>query len=922
MVSARSVLDLFDRLNPPDQLERVMILLGMPQRSRPAATLSLDARQNAIIDWAAHPEGPGLDALSEALGKLIEEQQPVRADPTRYLQLLKKETGSIDLRGLHARTGKALPPVPIDELYIPLTAAGGLPETRGHPMADAREQAEPLQLVDVLARQRLVIVGDPGSGKSTFLKRVAFELSKARLQEGPPSSPSAPATAQPEGSLGFRERLGAALRRTLARKEAEAAEAPAEGTPWPFPILIRIADLAEHIRNCQGRVNAPSTAENPDWLLHFLKARSEGWDWQLDAAFFRQQLKRALAILLFDGLDEATAGTEREAIARLFENVMRVYDRCRFVVSTRPLAYAGQATLDGFELAQIAPLDPKAVEQFLFYWCAALYDDPLEREAHHRALANDLHASNPSIRRMATNPVMLTALAVVHWNEGRLPEQRAELYELTLKWLAESRKKKPRRERPERCLALFDQLALAMQDHKDGRQVQVSKAWAADALAPHFVEAAKAQRRAKALAFLDQEEEDSGIIVSRGRDTCFWHLTFQEYLAAETISGFPDLQQYKLLLDGSRIYRTEWREVALLLAGVLAGPRGQGLPKLNALLAGALDCLPRHASLADRAKCVGLLGAMVRELALFHYEPADPRYQETLDSVLGIFDAEKARGIGFQVRLEAAEALGQAADPRLEQDNWVRIEAGSFWMGAQKENPSGRNHDDQAETDESPPHEVYLDAFDIGRYPVTVQEYKKFIDEEGYSDERWWKQGGGLAQTLKPDDSDDQLLHPNRPVVNVTWYEAAAYCAWRAAREPGVRLPTEAEWERATRGLERGQYRKYPWGSQEADPQRANYDAGHVGHPTPVGLYPRGATPEGVQDMAGNVWEWVGDWYGNYPKSATRNPRGPEGGGVRVLRGGGWSLNPRLLRSADRGWGGPVDRNDYIGFRCAREVVP
>ena len=147
--------------------------------------------------------------------------------------------------------------------------------------------------------------------------------------------------------------------------------------------------------------------------------------------------------------------------------------------------------------------------------------------------------------------------------------------------------------------------------------------------------------------------------------------------------------------------------------------------------------------------------------------------------------------------------------------------------------------------------------------------------------------------------SDDQVQHPNRPVTGVSWYEAAAYCAWA-----GVRLPGEAEWEWAASGLEG---REYPWGKAEPDEKRANFGM-KLGNPTPVGLYPAGATPDGVADMAGNVWEWVEDWY--------------ELDKERVLRGGSFDDDSRVLRAAIRNSFEPDSRIDIIGFRCVREVVP
>ena len=143
-------------------------------------------------------------------------------------------------------------------------------------------------------------------------------------------------------------------------------------------------------------------------------------------------------------------------------------------------------------------------------------------------------------------------------------------------------------------------------------------------------------------------------------------------------------------------------------------------------------------------------------------------------------------------------------------------------------------------------------GFEIGKYPVTVQEYKLFVDEGGPAPEYW----------------DHQLLLPNCPVARVTWFDAKAYCDWA-----GVRLPSEAEWERAARGAEG---REYPWGKQAPDAERANYGKTQLERVSPVGLFPRGSTPDGIAELAGNVWEWVADWYDDSEK-------------YRVLRGGSWT---------------------------------
>jgi len=821
---------------------------------------------------------------------------PPPSDPQPYLRWLRDQTSKIDIRGLGVGSGKAYS-FPIEDLYIQLTMAEEAREAQAARAEFARHQ--PVALQDALVHRRLVIVGDPGSGKTTFLRRICFALADAAQKEAGGSR-----TDNTVAAARFLDRLLSLLRGESLKERT---------TSTPFPVLIRIAELAQHVRQC-GTLRdypGPTSEAAPTWLVDFLNRRSEEMNWGLEQEFFARKLEQGSAILLLDGLDEAPDRIERERMARLFENATQAYQRCRFVVTTRPKAYEGQSLLQDFHEARIEPLAPGAIETFLEHWSRGVYPDSPQMAKSHQAELSEALRASLEIRNMARNPVMLTALAVLHWNDKRLPEQRADLYDSILIWLSRSREKRPGREPAERCLALLQELALAMQLHPEGRQVRVATGWAAKTLAVEFAVVPERERLQRALDFLEQETTDSGIIVSRGGQLQFWHLIFQEYLAAQAIAGRSERVQYDLLLKDETIYRAEWREVALLLAGILRVKQGKA--KADGLVSAMLGRLGDKATLAQQARCAGLVGAIVRDLRPLGYEPADPRYKSTLESVEGIFDARKAATVEFSVRLEAAEALGQAGDPRLHKDNWVNIDASKFWMGAQKEDPSGTNYDPKAYDNESPVHEVYLEAYQIGRYPVTVEQYRRFVeDENGYGSERWWA-AGGFGETKGPDGWDDQVLHPNRPVVNVSWYEAAAYCAWA-----GVRLPTEAEWERAARGTSG---RKYPWGDEEPDSERANYSEGMVGHATPVGLYPRGATPEGIEDMGGNVWEWVTDWHGEdyYAQSPRESPKGPASGTYRVLRGGAWDFNPWDLRAAVRNRTVPENRNNLIGFRCVRE---
>lgn len=225
------------------------------------------------------------------------------------------------------------------------------------------------------------------------------------------------------------------------------------------------------------------------------------------------------------------------------------------------------------------------------------------------------------------------------------------------------------------------------------------------------------------------------------------------------------------------------------------------------------------------------------------------------------------------------------------------IPAGTFWMGV-----DGL----QGLDDERPRHPVMLDAYAMDLYEVTVGRYATFLKQSDRIPPLFW-------------DTVDLNAHGDRPVIGVDWDDADAYCRWA-----GKRLPTEAEWERAARGTDE---RRYPWGHQAPTTEFANFGIGarfSYGQTLmPVGRYEKGKSPDGMYDMAGNVWEWVQDWYGidYYEVSDKQNPRGPVVGQFKVLRGGAWSELPKYLLTYGRFKLSPQTRNSYTGFRCARSSL-
>ena len=455
-----------------------------------------------------------------------------KSSPDKYLRLLREETSHIDIRGLQVESGKAHR-FPIDDLYIPLTMTSVVEadvhhsdgKRKGRQETEMREESS-IEPQSSKKKRRMVILGDPGSGKSTFLKRIAYGLCNSRL------GIEAATTAQ---TLGLEDE--------------------------PFPLLIRISELAEHVSGCLGRQGAPSTKSSPAWLAHFLGARNEEGGIGLDQAYFQQVLTEGPAQVLLDGLDETPTRAERECIADLVTEAAKCFEECQFVVTTRPRAFVGRAILPDFAQVRIDPLNDGAIEGFLRQWCRALFGASERQAEKHRAELLDALRSRLEIRRMARNPVMLTALAVVHWHEKRLPEQRSDLYDSIITWLSRARERRAGRLPAETCVKRLWELALAMQDHPDGRQVQVSRRWAAEKLEkvwPKDREESQQRRIERVEQFLREEELDSGIVVARGDDIRFWHLTFQEFLAARAIAARSERDQREILLtpDPPKAYQS------------------------------------------------------------------------------------------------------------------------------------------------------------------------------------------------------------------------------------------------------------------------------------------------------------------------------------------------------------------------------
>jgi len=752
-----------------------------------------------------------------------------------YLEDVKAETHRINIQGIFSESGAGRQPVyfPIEDHYAPLHTTTDT-EARVFDQGVAESPVR-LPLTNLLSRhRRLLIIGDPGSGKTTFLRFVACVLAKDGL---------AP-TRRP--------------RQELLRLAVDDAA--------PIPILISVARLAAASKGGSG---GSAWGALPRALtLDFGAARAE---------MLTRLLDQGRCVVLLDGLDEVADRTLRTHMAEMVNALVHHWKDNLFAITSRPFGYHTVAGLEGMATAHVCAFERSEIIQFMQRWAAALYPD--ERERNRSVYLPELQAAIlnvPQIRRMAQNPVMLTCLCVVHWNERRLPEAKADLLMAVLRWLLWAKDAKRQRRGYTSTFAgeCFKELALAMTSGPAGQQATADLAWAAEQLGRPFLDERNipADRLCReGMRFLEAEMVDSGIVCqdSTGR-LRFWHLTFQEHYAGRALAELGDGDNGWWAHIAPHVDDERWRDVLDHFAGCLANTGRRGL---NLLVERILE-QAREGDLVATAQAVGILGRLLRILEVYDYQPpARLGWDKVRERVLAIFTLEGATRVPWPQRLAAAEALGRAGDPRLAGHQPAMLPVSGM-------------------------QDVLL-----GKYPVTVEEYRGFVDNGGYAEERFWgdswsvrdKEGWNCPRTW-----EDQLAHLNRPVTGVSWYEACAYCEWlRDCAHVPYRLPTEKEWAGAATHPEG----RYPWGREPPSDELLNFSE-NVGAPTPVGLYPAGAGCGGHLDIAGNVWEWVQDAH--------------QTGSYRVVHGGGWTDTEGYCFSAFRAGCGPSDRLRDTGFRLSR----
>lgn len=483
-------------------------------------------------------------------------------------------------------------------------------------------------------------------------------------------------------------------------------------------------------------------------------------------------------------------------------------------------------------------------------------------------------------------------LCVVHWNEGRLPEGRSRVYRAVIRWLIAARRKQREEQGftdwfAQRALA---RLALAMVDSPTGKRAVFDLedgALAIDALLEReFPQLTDEERRHRGRRWLRFECLGSGVVEEvAGNRMRFWHLTFQEFLAALQLAWCGDGDDRKkdwwpVVLK--HLDDAQWRETIELFPGCLLDEGGEG--RVDTLLDRVLSLAGKKDDLASEARVAGIVGRLLAPLSVYQYRPQPGvanSYRKALDRSMAIFTMNGAVKVPAETRIAAAEALGRGGDPRLRRNNFIEVPA----LGGSR----------------------------LGKYPVTVEDYQRFVEHEGYDQREHWSYEGWSIKVENGWETPgmwlEQLEHPNRPVIYVSWYEAEAYCWWLSEqRGEAIRLPSEAEWATAATPEDGA----YPWGEADADLEKANFARSLGSSPTPVGVYPAGDGIFSHCDIAGNVWEWCQDEEGLLDFKGLHRK---EGDISRVLRGGAWSFPVECLRAASRSSFHASGRRDDIGFR-------
>jgi formylglycine-generating enzyme required for sulfatase activity len=785
-----------------------------------------------------------VEKVFEKAADEIEAVNELSQATTRYLNSVLDDYRFVKFRGQGAR-GKGIEPPELDQVYVSLRMRPEADEERVKHMGKSvaktdsgsemlgglREaKAEPIDLLQALRLSpKVAVVGVAGSGKSTLLQWAGLAVTRHCLRDP-----------------------------KLTVDQKAFVESLSQAQP-PLPVLLPLRDYNRH---CKDQ-NLDRTATS---LLDFLSVyfAKQYPTLKLPIDFFANHLSVTGrgCLLMFDGVDEVASDDRqfvREAIEDLLTHVCAANPRNRYLVTSRIYAYFGAAEVSGFRECLVQNLEPAERDRLIHGWYASVYSGDKARLSA-MALCDSIASSDSRVQQLAVTPLMITIFALVHYDGGELPRQRAALYERAVyTLLTESEFKEGEAVKelqkwggqdPGLRRNRLAQIAYAM--HAQG---QAGDEMAEDDLVELIWKAFgndKTTARLLAREFIQLVSDRGGLLeFQNNRYGFFTHRTFREFLAGRYLA--EELSDEWETVLPERFADDGWREPILLAVGYLAIGGETRANKLIRLLAdfGLTD--------EDKAKALTLAGLAYADLPVPADSPLDPKRLETRDRLAPTMLAALTIDppvVSADLRRPLGMALAAVEDPRFATPLWqlpaekvlgaegylVPIPAGVFKMGTSDD--EAQRLAEQESTpydDEKPQHPVDLPAYALARYPVTNADYKRFKESADYANPLYWPGEAGLwlkgeldtepYVLMWPKDNQDDLRNwlknrpvekrrqpyywddpqwnaANLPVVGVTWYEAQAYCLWLTAKlqhaklidsTQSVTLPTEAQWEKAAR---------------------------------------------------------------------------------------------------------------------------
>jgi formylglycine-generating enzyme required for sulfatase activity len=865
---------------------------------------------------------------------------------TTYLEYLERTSADIRLSGMDARAAdpQRARQLQLANVYVNLETEltrpakpGEPPSRRKSPGLNEESETLPVSALEAAGQhRRLVLTGQPGSGKTTFIRYLCLCLARHGL-----------------------DAQGAWLDRLKAGG-------------WPAePQIPLVIELRYFARSLPAELSATESARRTSPQPRDL------WDFFVQcvllpqnlapvAPLLEQALREGRALVIFEGLDEVPSGEQRRHVQCAIQRfaAAAAFARSRILVTCRTRAYAEPSIrLDGFETAPLKDFAEPRIRDFCSAWYAELarLEGRASEEFAPRAQRLFQAIQVPSLWTHAGRPMLLTVMANLHATSDRLPEDRAQVYADMVELLVDSWDNV----RMEEWAPLRQLLGLAKKDKRDLIRFLGEQAFAAhrrvqgqghgdgpDALADlprhgpdGLLEQLKKFCGSYDLAdqFIDAIGQRAGLLMSPDPGAgvyTFPHRSFQEYLAGMHLANGDDFVEDALKwvteAHASPASAGYWDEAVRWAAGWIAHVNEakklwREVVELAERLAEGFEKDP------ERNGALLILAAEVLlELGESKRSEARKGPETTTRVVQHLVGRLTVTTVPVPIRARAGQLLGRLGDPRkgvglgkdgLPELDWIEIPAGPFWIGSTEQT---KKH-----SDKTPGFECSLikEPYRVARYPVTVRQYQAFVRAGGYQQKKWWTPAGWQWVThdkvTGPESAQPVFETPNHPQVGVCWFEAKAFCAWLTAQlrangklpaNARIDLPTEAQWERAARGTDG---REYPWGGRPGDPEppdlaeRCNYGATQLGSTSAVGIFPRGVAACGAADLVGNTWEWCrAQWLGNYQAYETRVDDSDSGEGTRVLRGGSWIGVSADVRCAYRGHDAPGYRSGSRGFRC------